>query len=1152
MMKMVAVRKPGMYPSRSKAHVFGSVPEFLAIFSVQTTVNRREINMGHITLACGTAFSGRAAYMDQLWHTHLDEALLLLPTAHLARKRENNFVRRYSLPGLWGVRAWAPAAFTRTLLEHSGLQIVMISALERHLMVRRALEGIPEAIVREAFASTSSDKRNVVRNMGPDSPLPHTRPPGTAAGPPISSEAASIEITPGLVRHLLHVINALKQAAATPEQFRSAVDKRRTPGAFDALVATVYDNYQKMLIERGLYDVPGLYWEAEQRCLAGEAALPARATVLLLDGFDDFTPSEQRFLVALSRHASKMVIGLNHDPDPDRADLFQLQQQCIESFQRQTNIQTLSFQTDVPGTQSQYAAKHLFWRNPPPPAEGLRCNVRIMACADRQHEIEAIGRRIKRQLALEGVSPGTIAVALTDIRQCGSTVHDIFNSFGIPHILRTGAPLSYTTTGAFVMRLLDAVRDWDARTVTALLSAPHIHTPPDDAAAVMAFPVIARHAGVVSGRAAWQPALERLEKRLAREDTLPERERLPVPRAAEALALFGHRLDMLQSATDAFEACNTLRDHALWLDRQLSEFGLESAVSALGAPAGEHEAEALYALRALLEVLAATDYSNETMAGVLFVQLLRDGMQERCIPLSNTDGAGVICTGVDGLRHEKFAHVYLGGLNEGMLPCPAGINAVYSESDIHRLRNLGLDYRGRNEHTFRERLCFHHALCAAVDTVTLSWRKLDASGREALPSPFVVDVEELFSGNTLPGHTTCGHATSIVEPDPGPDCFIAETGAASSPRDLASAVYYHGHDGLATHFPEILAPVKVFAAVEAQRNSTEPFGIYDGIIHAPDLLDWLAGRYGEDAQFSISQLERYIAFPYQFFIEQLLRLRETRQPDDELDPMVRGTVMHDALQAFHEHYRGNSAADILSEHGEAARSHLRACVAEAFSRHAWRMTSTPEPMLCIEQDRLEMALNRYLYHTCDRFDDNMKPNYFELAFGYAPRQARDAASRAAPFVMTIDGTDYRFSGKIDRIDTSDVQARIIDYKSSSKPTRKEITQGLDLQLTVYAWAVEQYLMPDKRCVEAWYLPIYKWAPVEALNKDAADRLYNAQQSIVNAIRGIRSGQFPPLPHDALSDYRRSFHPAARYEAWRIQRKCPDRAFDDEFDREEAS
>lgn len=69
------------------------------------------------------------------------------------------------------------------------------------------------------------------------------------------------------------------------------------------------------------------------------------------------------------------------------------------------------------------------------------------------------------------------------------------------------------------------------------------------------------------------------------------------------------------------------------------------------------------------------------------------------------------------------------------------------------------------------------------------------------------------------------------------------------------------------------------------------------------------------------------------------------------------------------------------------------------------------------------------------------------------------------FVLPLG--DYKFTGKIDRIDETDGEAVLIDYKTSSS-TKSKVRTSLD-QLEVYQWAAQNYLHETVKELQYWYL-----------------------------------------------------------------------------------
>ena len=96
---------------------------------------------------------------------------------------------------------------------------------------------------------------------------------------------------------------------------------------------------------------------------------------------------------------------------------------------------------------------------------------------------------------------------------------------------------------------------------------------------------------------------------------------------------------------------------------------------------------------------------------------------------------------------------------------------------------------------------------------------------------------------------------------------------------------------------------------------------------------------------------------------------------------------------------------------------------------------------------------------------------------------------------------------------------MIDYKTGKAPARKQVEQGLRLQVPVYMMAASALLGTEADTGE--YLPVSQ--PVSPLvlpdKKSSREELFAAtEQFILRYAAGIRSGQFPPRPVVACPDY----------------------------------
>jgi ATP-dependent helicase/nuclease subunit B len=333
--------------------------------------------------------------------------------------------------------------------------------------------------------------------------------------------------------------------------------------------------------------------------------------------------------------------------------------------------------------------------------------------------------------------------------------------------------------------------------------------------------------------------------------------------------------------------------------------------------------------------------------------------------------------------------------------------------------------------------------------------------------------------------------------------------------------------------------------IESDRFGNAPFGSHDAVLRDDKALAQLSETFGSDHLFSVNQIETYRNCPFHFFAHRVLRLEEEEAPVAEFDPRVRGTILHDALQAFHEHYRGVPVPEIPEIEGLQT---LHGKLAKAFEQEAWKSVAAPDAVLRAERAYLTSLVSAYFNLERARKNADMWcPEHFEIIFG--PGRRGEDSNDPDPFVLETDEGPVQFTGRIDRVDSADGGTgkvhRLVDYKTGSMPQVKDIESGYNIQLVLYALATEQALFPGDACEEALYLHIGKSKAVEALSKNPTRgepkwevRRNAAIEGVAAALRGIRSGWFPPQRHGQTC-YGCGQARACRYNQRRITRKQSD-------------
>ncbi|MFO7774834.1 MAG: hypothetical protein R6W89_03460 [Candidatus Hydrogenedentota bacterium] len=393
--------------------------------------------MARVRLYGGLNAQVRGRAIDEAFLAEAPSAVLLMPTRGAARARMEAFLREGKVPGFWGRPVLTFEDFVTELLEAQRPGFRRLEPVEKRLLLE------------ELLAATSEREEH-------PAPLdPSNR---------------------GLVSHMERLAAQLKEAAVEPEDFRRRLAQRRHASPLDSALADVYAAYQEALITGELYDQQGLYWEAHAMCKRGRPAGLTTVRHVLLDGFDDFTPSEFRLLESLAPHLETLVfacaVSLSQQQDPENGELTE---RTLARLRQAFDPKIEDLGDGVPTTQGAFAARHVFDQSPEAPyaeAQRLEANLTVRAYPDPASEFEAVGRSVKQLIVDQGVAPQDIAILAPRLRGAASVMESQLSEYGIPYRMMHRPPVSESSLGAFLMTLLACAQRWRREEVLDVLMAP--------------------------------------------------------------------------------------------------------------------------------------------------------------------------------------------------------------------------------------------------------------------------------------------------------------------------------------------------------------------------------------------------------------------------------------------------------------------------------------------------------------------------------------------------------------------------------------------------------------------------------------------------------------------------------------------------------
>jgi ATP-dependent helicase/DNAse subunit B len=976
----------------------------------------------------------------------------------------------------------------------------------------------------------------------------------------------------GFVDAVVQHFRELKRREIEP-QFMAQAPPRRAHADEDRVLATLYHEYQSQLFEHGLADREGCHWIARDRLASGACASLNQLSLVVVDGFTDFTPTQHDVLRMLADRSAELIISLPTEEQTHagkRHDLFAKTTQTLESLKHSLPRLQIRAAGERPivWPAIDYIATNLFRSPreiaPPMPAVSetlARCE--IIAAAGHQDELRQIARRIKRRLVAGDERPGDIVVVFRVLNQA-ARIREVFDEFGIPSAIDARERLLHAPVVKCLLALLRLTADdWPFRRLVAVLT--NYNYSALDESARRAAEWLVRELQIATGR---EPLLKRCESLAAAGDgqrQSPEHER----RTAAATAAWP-LLNSLASALDELPKKAGLVEWSTALAQLGRNLGLSPFVAEKNAAKKSSADESLAAWQVIERQLAALaevdrrlgEPPSQLDVGEL-LRLLVDLASHESLPQRGDDTGRVRVLSATAARTVSARHLYLAGLSEQAFPLPEPGGRLYSEEDYQEFQRIAHEPRPRpgakqadaaSAATVRrsqeEMLLFYELLTRAEERLTISYPALDDKAQSIPPSPYLTEIERLLDLHDLKIHR--------VEPQLAPVPPVDSLWSPADCRVAAVGQALEGHPQLLAALLQEASPTRAPASaiedglrIVHERARREEFGGSEGLLLGDAVRQELHRRFGPRHLWSPSQWERYAVCPYQFFLRDVLGLAPLGELTLETDFGRRGGMLHNVLARFHREWHSQPANERCDQ--EKFTKRLLALVAE----EAQRGTPFGVEAALTELDRRQLGkwVDQHFDHLTayaqshNDFDEPLVPTHFELSFGpaRASDDPQDASSTDTAFEFDLGGEKVRVAGRIDRIDVGKIAGQtvfsIIDYKTGKMTSlkREHIESGERLQLSVYVAAAQALLFDGQATpVAAGYWTMDRGFDAKSVlnvrqqtsaKGAAAPDLSELHQLATDSVKGfvtnIRAGAFPVCSRDENCTGRCEFHTVCR-------------------------
>ena len=382
-------------------------------------------------------------------------------------------------------------------------------------------------------------------------------------------------------------------------------------------------------------------------------------------------------------------------------------------------------------------------------------------------------------------------------------------------------------------------------------------------------------------------------------------------------------------------------------------------------------------------------------------------------------------------RTRRFDTVFVLGLEQGTLPRRARVEPFLDEDSRRSLEDRRGARLERPDPASRDRYLFATACTRPRRRLVLVRQAVGDEGTPREPSPFWEAVRELFDEDDVRHQTLRRPLSALTRdieaaPTDRERLRALARAAATEPAEAAALAAQNGWD-------------------RRLRRATRAFERPTRLTHERALR-----LVGSRDAYSVSDLERMASCSSAWFVERYLRPGTI---DREVDRMLRGSILHSALQRFYQQLPSAipGADRVTPENLEQAISLMRDCVAQAVE------TGLRIDAGDLDRRELEQGLQRDL-----------------------EQLVRDEAASKSPFVPRELEVSFRtfelepgvvVSGKIDRIDRDPMGALgiVVDYKSGAASSAADIREKDLLQLPLYMLVLRDQLGLEP--VGGVYMPV---------------------------------------------------------------------------------
>lgn len=840
----------------------------------------------------------------------------------------------------------------------------------------------------------------------------------------------------------------------------------------DALKDIQRDLTKSPLLKGKLHDIIAIY-EAfkaylDQKYITAEEILDVlygvidksqiiRSSVICLDGFTGFTPSQYKLVSVLLKNAKKVIVTITMDKkEIDRSDeefkLFHLSKKNMNRITDLAKAENITIEpivymeevnkTDVPvrfkNNKALAALEANLFRYPYKAYPFKQDSISIHSARDISQEIHFVIREIKELVRSKNYRYQDIAVITGDMASYGRELRRGFEREKIPCFIDEKRDILTNPYVELIRSALAIVSDnYSYESIFRYLRCGLTGIVNEDIDILENYCIAKGIRGYSKWQSVWTKSYKgQKEGELTRinetrellmrtlrplHEILTDRENT-VKDFTTGLYLFGLSLNIPKQMEDF--------SSGFLLDNQLSKAKEYSQVYGM----------VMELLDKLVELLG-----DEKMPLKEYIEVLEAGLKEAKVGLIPPGLDQIMVGDIERTRLKNIKALFIVGVNDGIIPKSTGGKGILTDMERETLKSNNLEMAPtKRQAIYTEKFYLYLNMTKPSEKLHVSFSRVNEEGKAILPAFIIDNLVKLFPElRIIDEDIMIEDLVHVLAEEKGLNYLIK--GLWEFPQGERSDLfkelfsYYHGDTGQ----KEILNSI-----IRAVYYTNENLKISK---------DTAAQLYGKVLSGSATRFEQYAACSFAHFAAFGLELNE-RVEYKLLVPDM-GNIFHNALEIFSKRlekseYNWHTLPDNIRDLwcGGSVREAVEnygSSIFESSRRYHYLI------------NRVERITKRTVWALSEQIKKgDFEPAAYEMIFS-------DREKLASLFMNLSKEGSLGIKGRIDRLDICEdmdsLYVRVIDYKSGNTSfDLNSLYYGLQIQLAVYMNAVMELLKNENK------------------------------------------------------------------------------------------